>query len=60
MEIRNKLDRLQRMRIGAAILDRYGATIEDLELLALAEDELNPKGDNDDGNGYDMAAESER
>jgi hypothetical protein len=57
MEIRNKLIRLHRLKIGPAILDRYGATLDDLELLALAEDELNEKEVTPDGNGPEMAAE---
>ena len=59
MEIRDKLVRLHRLKIGPAILDRYGCTIDDLEMLALAEDELNEKWEPTDGNGSEMDAECE-
>ena len=57
MNIRDKLVRLHRLKIGGEILRMHGATLEDLELLALAEDELNAKEGADNGNGSEMAAE---
>lgn len=57
MEIRDKLIRLHRLKIGPAILDRYQATVEDLELLALAEDELTTKEATTDGDGSEMGTE---
>jgi hypothetical protein len=57
LEIRSALIRLHRLKIGPGILNLYNATLDDLELLALAEDELNESGDTDDGNGSEMAAE---
>ena len=58
MEIRDKLIRLHRLKIGSAILGMYNATKEDLELLALAEDELNETEEQHDGDGSEMAADS--
>lgn len=58
LDIRDKLIRLKNMGIGDSILKLYGATVDTLELLAIAEDELNPQHeDMSDGNGSDMAAE---
>ena len=49
MEIRGHLVRLHRLKIGPEILRLHGATLYDLELLAIAEDELNRKEEGDDG-----------
>lgn len=59
LAIRSKLVRLHRLKIGPAILGLYGATLDDLEMMALAEDELNEeeKEGADDGDGSEMAAE---
>lgn len=57
MEIRDKLIRLHRLKIGGEILNIYRCTIDDLEMLALAEDELNVKEETDDGNGSEMDTE---
>jgi hypothetical protein len=57
MEIRDRLIRLHRLKIGPEILRIYSATRRDLELMALAEDELNEKGDTEDGNGPEMDVE---
>lgn len=54
MDIRDKLIRLQRLKIGSVICSIYGVTSEDLELLAITEDELNPKEDQDNGTRCDV------
>jgi len=59
MEIRDKLIRLHGLNIGPKILDLYGATIDDLELLAIAETELNPKEEPAHGDGSDIHSERE-
>lgn len=59
MEIRDKLVRLHGLNIGPKICDIYGATVDDLELLAIAEDELKPQEEADHGAGPDIPAERE-
>ena len=56
LEIRDKLVRLSRLNIGDAVLRLYLATREDLEFLALIEDELNPEEDNH-GDGCEVDTE---
>jgi hypothetical protein len=59
IEIRSRLYALKEMGIADSVLRIYQADIDDLELLALAEEELTPLHDEDtpDGTGSEMAAE---
>jgi hypothetical protein len=59
LEIRDKLVRLHRLEIGPAICNIYNVTVDDLELMAVAEDELNPKEEPPDGTGHNLDTERE-
>lgn len=59
MDLRDKLVRLHRLEVGAEILRMYKPSSFDLELLAIAEDELNEKEEQPDGNGSDLDTERE-
>ena len=52
MEIRDRLQRLNGLGIGDGVLRLYCATVDDLDLLAIIQDELNPQHEvTEDGNG---------
>ena len=60
MEIRTRLIQLHRLKIGPEVLRMYQTDLYDLELLALAEDELTHKEEAKDGDGSEMAAKRRR
>jgi len=55
LEIRDKLQRLSGLNIGSSVLDLYRASIDDLDLIAIAEDEL--REEQPHGPRSEMAAE---
>jgi len=59
MEMRDRLIRTHRLKIGGEIVRMYAPSLFELELLAITEDELNPIEDTTDGNGSDMDTECE-
>lgn len=54
LEIRDKLVRLHRLKIGPKVCELFNVTVDDLELLAIAEDELNPQEEPEDGKRPDV------
>lgn len=59
LALRDKLIRLRRLGIGAEIMRMYQVTLDDLDLLALIDNELNPREDNPHGDGSDLDTDGE-
>jgi len=58
LDLREKLNWLKPLGIGDSILKLYGATVDTLDLLVIAEKELKPEyEDSENGNGSEMDIE---